>query len=196
MHILKCFILSFIVLSSIPSLAQDGDSTDFYYQIPDYPQGYDAGSVAARVVDGLGFRYYWATEGLTEGDLQFRPSEGARNVEETIDHIINLTQILANAVQEKSFDGVAYDEMTFAQKRELTLENIRVASEILKTSNAENLEKFDMIFSSGAEFPFWNLLNGPVADAINHVGQIITLRRTNGNPINQNISVLQGRVRG
>ncbi|MEP0984146.1 DinB family protein [Ekhidna sp.] len=196
MHILKCFILSFIVLSSIPSLAQDGDSTDFYYQIPDYPQSYDAGSVAARVVDGLGFRYYWATEGLTEGDLQFRPSEGARNVEETIDHIINLTQILANAVQEKPFDGVEYDEMTFVQKRELTLENIRVASEILKTSNGEDLEKFDMIFSSGAEFPFWNLLNGPVADAINHVGQIITLRRTNGNPIYQNISVLQGRVRG
>lgn len=83
----------------------------------------------------------------------------------------------------------------FEEKRNLTLENIRQASEILKGSSGEDLARYDMIFPS-AEFPFWNLLNGPIADAINHVGQIITFRRTNGNPINQNISVLQGRVRG
>ena len=40
-----------------------------YYEIPDYPETYTAGSVAARMLDGLGFRYYWATEGLNEDDL-------------------------------------------------------------------------------------------------------------------------------
>ena len=35
-----------------------------YYQIPDYPSSYNAATVAARTIDGLGFRYYWATEGL------------------------------------------------------------------------------------------------------------------------------------
>lgn len=191
LKIVSVLVLSF---SQLSTFAQ-GDSTDYYYQIPDYPKDYSAGAVSARVVDGLGFRYYWATEGLTDEDLVYRPSEGARSIEETIDHIINLTQILANAVQEKPFDGVDFEGMSFEEKRRLTLENIKKGSEILKNSNAEDLANYDMVFSSGAEFPFWNLLNGPIADAINHVGQIITLRRTNGNPIYQNISVLQGRVR-
>jgi hypothetical protein len=30
--------------------------------------------------------------------------------------------------------------------------------------------------------PFWHILNGPLADALTHVGQINTLRRLNGNP--------------
>jgi len=61
-----------------------------YFQIPDYPESYSAYTVAARVIDGLGFRYYWATEGLTEKDLVYRPSEEARSMLETIDHIQNL----------------------------------------------------------------------------------------------------------
>ena len=36
----------------------------YYYQIPDYPEPYSAETVAARLIDGLGFRYFWATEGL------------------------------------------------------------------------------------------------------------------------------------
>ncbi len=176
------------------TFSQQADSTDFYYQIPEYPETYNAGTVASRLVDGLGFRYYWGTAGLTESDLIYRPSEGARNVEETIDHILSLTQILVNAVNEKHFEGIEIDGLSYKDKRSKTLENIRKASEILKNANAEDLARYDMVFPS-AKFPFWNLINGPIADAINHVGQIITLRRSNGNPINQNISVLQGSVR-
>ena len=193
----KIIFLSLLLFMVSPDtvIGQDGNPEDYYYQIPDYPEAYTAGTTSARVVDGLGFRYYWATEGLTEDDLSYRPSEGARSIEETLDHIVNLTQILVNAVQKKTFDGLEMEGMTFEQKRKLTLQNIQKGSEVLKISSAEDLARFDMIFSSGTEFPFWNLLNGPIADAINHVGQIITLRRTNGNPINQNISVLAGKVR-
>ncbi|WP_425391291.1 DinB family protein [Ekhidna sp.] len=190
----RSIIISLITLITTSSFAQDGDSTDYYYQIPDYPEEYNAGTVVARMVDGLGFRYYWGTEGLTADDLNFRPSEGARNVEETINHILSLTQILVNAVNEKPFEGVKVEGLSFEEKRDLTLENIRQASETLKNADGEDLARYNMEFPS-VEFPFWNLINGPIADAINHVGQIITFRRTNGNPINQNISVLQGRVR-
>lgn len=176
------------------TFSQQADSTDFYYQIPEYPETYNAGTVASRLVDGLGFRYYWGTAGLTESDLSYRPSEGARNVEETIDHILALTQILVNALNQKPFEGVEIDGLTYQEKRRRTLENIKEASEILKNANGEDLTGYNMVFPN-VEFPFWNLINGPIADAINHVGQIITLRRTNGNPINQNISVLQGKVR-
>ena len=172
-----------------------GRQDDYYYEIPENPESYTPGSVAARVVDGLGFRYYWGTEGLRKEDLSFRPGEEARSTEETIDHILILSQILVDAVNEKPFNGIEISDMTFEDKRTLTLKNIQIASRQLKKSTAEDLERYDMIFSSGNEFPFWNLLNGPIADAINHVGQIISFRRTSGNPFNQDVSVLQGKIR-
>ncbi|MEP1033204.1 hypothetical protein [Ekhidna sp.] len=193
---MKSIFICTLLLIFLESALGQGNKEDYYYEIPDNPKEYTAGNVAARVVDGLGFRYYWATEGLNSGDLAFKPSEEARTIEETIDHIVSLTQILLNAVNEKSFEGVDIEGMSYQEKRNLTLENIRMASEKLKTSSGADLAKYDMIFGSGGEFPFWNLLNGPVADAINHVGQIISIRRTNGNPYNQNISVLRGTVRG
>ena len=188
------FVLILILLSG--TIYSQGNPDDYYYQIPKYPDSYTAGTVAARVVDGLGFRYYWGTEGLREEDMSYRPSEGARNIEETVDHIARLTRVLLNAVSGVPNSNVELDSMSLDEKRTFTLENIRLASEKLKSSSAEDLQQFDMIFSPESRYPFWNLLNGPIADAINHVGQIITLRRTNGNPIYQNISVLQGKVRG
>jgi hypothetical protein len=36
--------------------------------------------------------------------------------------------------------------------------------------------------------PFWHMINGPIADAISHVGQINTLRRLHGKvPIQANV---------
>ena len=67
-----------------------------YYQIPDYPENYTAETVAARMVDGLGFRYYWATEGLRETDLNYRPGDEARTSKETLQHIYELTKIIVN----------------------------------------------------------------------------------------------------
>jgi hypothetical protein len=53
------------------------------------------------------------------------------------------------------------------------------------------------MFSYGgnyAEYPLWNMLNGPLADAIYHTGQIVTFRRTTGNPSNKRVNVFRGRV--
>lgn len=49
-----------------------------YREIPPYPENYTAANVAARVVDGLGFRYYWATEGLRPEDLAYQPNKDER----------------------------------------------------------------------------------------------------------------------
>ena len=46
-----------------------GQSTLPFSEIPDYPDSYTPGTVMGRLIDGLGFRYYWATEGLSENDL-------------------------------------------------------------------------------------------------------------------------------
>jgi hypothetical protein len=69
-----------------------------------------------------------------------------------------------------------------------------LASEALKQPGAR-LDEMDMVFERGTtkqEFPFWNLINGPIADAIWHVGQVVSFRRSSGNPLPQGVNVLTG----
>ena len=174
------------------------DSTDYYYQIPSYPESYTAESVAARLIDGLGFRFYWATENLREEDLNYRPSEEGRSSGETLDHIFALSLTIINAVNNKPNTRVDRSGMSDAEKREKALENMRLASENLKAADKGAMQNMNVIFAREAgtvEFPFWNMINGPITDAIYHTGQIVTFRRSSGNPINPNISVLQGKKR-
>ncbi|WP_439132610.1 hypothetical protein [Polaribacter sp.] len=179
-------ITLFAIIASIFTMnAQD---TLPYYQIPDPPKEFTAGTTASRMVDGLGFRYYWATEGLGEKDLAFRPNNEARTTLQTINHILGLSQVLVNATLQKE-NGTQPLEMTFAEKRKKTLENFQQASTILKTS--KDVSQYKLVFGS-TELPFWNAINGPIADAIWHVGQIVSFRRSSGNPLPKGVNVLRG----
>lgn len=171
-----------------------------YYEIPDYPESYTAETVAARMIDGLGFRYYWATEGLRPEDLAFKPSAEARTSEETIDHILGLSEMIVNATKREPNvrdSEAAQPALSFEEKRKATLENLKTASNLLK-SGAVKLEDCKIVFQNGdssSEFPFWNQLNGPIADAIWHCGQVVSFRRSSGNPFNSKVSVFSGKVR-
>ena len=167
-----------------------------YYQIPDYPSEYNEGTVVARLIDGLGFRYYWATEGLRDEDLAFKPSKNGRTTVETIHHIYGLTKTIINSALKKPNIPTEEGEMTFAEKRAKTLNLLKQAADIFRKS--DDLSEFTMVFVRGentTEYPFWNQINGPISDALWHVGQVITHRRTSGNPFNSKVSVLQGKVR-
>lgn len=159
-----------------------------YYQIPEAAKEFTPGTTASRMVDGLGFRYYWATEGLTEKDLIFKPNKEARTTIETINHILDLSQVILNATLNVA-NGAKLPEMTFAEKRELTLNNLQQASKILRES--KDISKYKMIFGK-TEFPFWNVINGPIADAIWHTGQVVSFRRSSGNPFPKGVNVLRG----
>ncbi len=186
-------ILVAIIFSFNMTNAQDKMEEKLpYYEIPEHSEEYTAGTVAARMVDGLGFRYYWATEGLRAEDLAYKPSEEARTTAETIDHLYGLTKVILNSTLKKPNSRVEEPEMTFAEKRKKTLENIKMAADILRAS--EDLTDFKIIFGEN-EFPFWNQLNGPIADAIWHCGQVISFRRSSGNPYNSKASVFSGKVR-
>jgi hypothetical protein len=73
-----------------------------YYEIPEYPESYTAGTVAARAIDGLGFRFYWATEGLRMEDLDFKPNDDGRSSMETIEHIYGLSKVIVNATLKRT----------------------------------------------------------------------------------------------
>ena len=82
--------------------------------------------------------------------------------------------------------------MDFSEKREQTLLNLKTAADILKAS--DDVSQFKLIFDKG-ELPFWNNVNGPIADAIWHCGQIASFRRMTGNPINKKVDHLMGTIK-
>jgi len=168
-----------------------------YQQIPDYPESYSATTVAARLFDGLGFRYYWATEGLRAEDLEYKASETSRTTMETLKHIHGLSRTALNAIKIVPNEG-SNEELSFEELRQVTLLNIEEASKMLIASDPAEMENFKIIFKRGdsqSEFPFWNNINGPIADAIWHVGQVVSNRRASGNPFNGKASVFSGKVR-
>jgi len=170
-----------------------------YREIPAYPDTFTAETVVARMVDGLGFRFYWATEGLRPEDLAFRPTPEARSSEETIDHILGLSTILLNALKKQPNirSGEEASPLPFEQKRSMTLEYLKTASELLRQPGSR-IEDFNIVFQNAetiSEFPFWNMLNGPIADALWHVGQVVSFRRSSGNPFNSKANVLSGKIR-
>lgn len=191
--------MKLILLLALVSSQAIGQQAELpYTEIPAYPQQYTAATVAARMVNALGFRYYWATEGLRTEDISFSPNNDARTTKETLTHILDLTQVLLNSVSEIVNDNSSkLPELSFEEMRRQTLENIKATSEKLLKSRDKDLNKFSMIFKRGTnkrEFPFWNALNGPLADALWHTGQVVSFRRSSGNPLNPKVNVLTGKL--
>ena len=189
---MKNLIIAFLILSPAIMKAQDLP----YYEIPEPPEQYTAEAVAARMIDGLAYRYYWATESLRQTDLDYRPSDGARSSYETMEHIYDMAWIIFNATEGLENSRRETEEMDYASLRKATLDLYKRSSENLK--NGMLLEDSNAVFRSGertSTYPFWNLINGPISDSIWHTGQIITFRRTSGNPYNNKASMFSGKVR-
>ena len=171
-----------------------------YYEIPDAPKDFTAESVTVRMIDGLGYRYFWATEDLTEKDLEYKASETSRTTAETIEHLFGLSKTILNAVAGRPNirgGNSKKKELDFKEKRKRTLENFKAASDLLKKEDA-HVGDMKIVFQRGekkSEFPFWNLINGPIEDAIWHAGQIVGNRRASGNPLHPGVNVFRGKTK-
>ena len=185
MKYIATFLLLFIFISM--NSQENTEEKLPYYEIPEHPETYNAGTVAARMVDGLGFRYYWATEGLRDEDLAYKPGETSRTSSETFDHIYGLSNFILNSISKEN-SKKEEKELSFDEKRRLTLMNFKTASDVLR--NTDDISQFD-----SSRFPFWNIINGPISDALWHCGQIVLLRRASGNPFNSKVSVFAGKLR-
>ena len=195
--ILICFVFNQFLSAQIENTMENDNLP--YYQIPEAPKKYTAATTASRMIDGLGFRYFWATENLREEDLNFKPNDDARTVFETCDHILGLSEVIVNAIRNKpNTRSSEKPDYSFEEMRNLTLKNLKEASDLLKQSPDKSLEEYKVIFKRGektSEYPFWNLINGPIADAIWHVGQVVSFRRSSGNPLHPKVSVFNGKLR-
>ena len=199
---IRVFTILFLLFTGIFMQAQKMNemSSDIpYYDIPDAPENFTAGNLVGRMIDGLGYRYFWATEGLTDEDIEYRVSEDSRTLRETLDHIYGLSKVCLNAGSNSPNVRPAPEEdLTWVELREKTLEVIAEASQHFKNISGDDIQNSKMIFKRGenqSEFPIWNLLNGPLADAIYHTGQIVALRRAAGNPVSPLMNVFSGKTR-
>jgi len=169
-----------------------------YEQIPEYPLDFSAGNVLSRLIDGLGYRYYWATEGLTENELNYKPTDQGRSVLQTLQHIHGMSKGIANAPQNiANVSGQGKKDLPFSVLRKQTLHNLKKASELVSGKSAEEVAKFTVIFQNGdtkREFPYWHMINGQISDSVYHVGQIVSFRRTAGNPMNPKVNVFMGKT--
>lgn len=156
-----------------------------YESLADYPDEIRPGTILSRLVAGLGFRLRWATEGLTAADGEFRPHPDGFSIAEVLEHVgrmvtwihAQLTMGLADAAV---LPDLAEDH-DFLARREHCLRCLA-----LLEADAARLTEPELaavqISRRGTPRPFWVLVNGPLADALTHVGQISAWRRQAGNP--------------
>ena len=187
-------------INSNSIIMEDHTKTELpYSQIPDAPEKYSGATVLARTVDGLGFRFYWATEGLTDKELDFDPGNENRTPREMMDHFVSLSNMIYNAVNNKpNIRPEDKEEMNFSEKREHVLRTLHKASLKLRAMSDEELENCKVVFQKGdkkSEFPLWNMVNGPLSDALYHTGQIVSQRRSAGNPIRSGVNVFLGKAK-
>ena len=157
------------------------NNSPLFHTISSYPEEVNASSAIARMVDGLGFRYRWSLEALPDDFLSFRPSLDSMNVNELLAHIHFLASRLhACFVEEKE---MPLRSVTLEGIRDETLEILFSVRGRLARMTDEELAQCRVVRKANhAVFPFWNFINGPLADALTHVGQINSWRRIAGYP--------------
>ena len=80
----KSFNLILLVVCSFVYSQEELKDKLPYYEVPEYAEEFTVGTMAARMVDALGFRYYWASKDLNEKDLAYRLNEKGRSTAETL----------------------------------------------------------------------------------------------------------------
>ena len=189
----------FFILLGLYHLNIMSQTSEYFKDISKYPTEINNGNIISRMINGLGYRYYWATEKLKENDLIYRPSKNAYSTKETMVHIFSLSKTVYNTtlskINERPDINIPVD---YESIRNETLQFLEKASKNFSNLNSEELDQMKIKFNRGGtikSFPIWNLLNGPIADAIYHTGQIVSFRRTTGNPIDSSVNVFMGSYR-
>ncbi|MFL5752214.1 MAG: hypothetical protein ACJ76F_02310 [Bacteroidia bacterium] len=154
---------------------------DLYLRLPELPEKVNAITVLVRMTDALGFRYRWAVEGLTERNIAFRPVESSMDLKQVLEHIHFLVSRFRLCFTGKNDHANCPGDSQLIIKE--TLEMIYSTRELILLMDEEELAACNITRPNGEKASFWYFINGPLADALTHVGQITTWRRIMGNPV-------------
>jgi hypothetical protein len=144
-----------------------------FHSIPGVPARICAAALLVRLVDGLGFRFRWATEGLTESDTTFRPSPASMSIGELVEHVWGLVNWVSISVS-----GIRSEKP--AEFPALRIKVLDMLTQLRADLSARADADLQDVTIDG--LPFWHIVNGPLSDALTHVGQINAFRRLAGNP--------------
>lgn len=143
-----------------------------YHIKPNYPKKMTTGIVMARMIDELGYKYYWATDSLLNDELSHSF------------HSSNLPRLLLRGVYQMSENIITYtsensikpelnpEEMSFEDLRKNTLFNLKEVSHILINNRG------------ASRFLNWNPFIKSVAYFDTYCDQIILFRENIGKPFN------------
>ena len=146
---------------------------DLFNRIPPHPDAVSGTTTLVRLLDGLGFRFRWSTEGLSDEDYSFRPAPDSMSIEELVGHVWGLVNWVSQSVGLDGFERG--DDASITRGR--VLEIIHALREAFSSMSDGDLKEITI-----REKPFWHIINGPISDALTHVGQINSFRRLAGNP--------------
>ena len=189
---MKKFLIVILTIISINVSAQN-DNLPFK-ELGAYSEEFSPNNIVARMIEGLGYRFYWATESLTDKDLKYKPSEDSRSSLQTLEHIYGLGVFILYTFEGKEYD-FSQDEMTFTELRNGTLKNLKIVYDMLnENADISQMQVRLNLNGQSLAFPFWNAINGPISDSLWHTGQIVSSRRASGNPINPKVNVFIGKT--
>ena len=152
------------------------------------PTELTATNTILRMVEGLAFRYRWATENLSEENIKFRPHPTSMSIEEVNSHIFDLVDSTFRV-----FGGEKQNKETLNSFQEIRKANLYLLKKLVNLLREMNdSELAEMEKNTSRKLPFWYWINGPLADALTHVGQITSWRRISGNPQLKGVNVFIG----
>ncbi len=153
-----------------------------FRSLPPGPETATGSAVLVRLVEGTGFRFTWATEGLRETDLTCRPTPQTMSIAELAAHVCDLVTWVAIAAGAVPADTKPPDSPPpFASVRQRVLEVLALLRARLADMSDGEIGAI-RIGSRAGPVPWPHIVNGPLADALTHIGQINVIRRWSGNP--------------
>ena len=149
---------------------------DFFRSVRQYPDKEDANGIVMRLIDGLGYRFYWATEGLKTDDYTFSPGSGCQTIGELVGHVWGLVNWIHM--------HVCPEAPSLSRPEDIQDRRDHIFDILYQIRTAvHRMDSPGLLQLTIEGNPFWHIINGPLSDALTHTGQITAFRRLNGNVV-------------
>ncbi|MAD59519.1 MAG: hypothetical protein CMB81_04210 [Flammeovirgaceae bacterium] len=179
-----------LLLISIQSFSQE---KNYFFEIEDFQDNYSENAVVSRFLHSVGFRYYWATEGLNENDLKYKPSDTGISTRATLEHIYTLAIIINSGIKDIKVErSESYPELSYKELRENTLKLTKESIDLILKYSEDDFNSSKVRFGDQG-YDFYNLFHGPISDSLYHIGQVVSYRRSSGNPIPRGVNHFLGK---
>lgn len=148
--------------------------------LPDAPSEFNGVGVLTRLVDAIQVRYSIATSGLREEDKNFQATPESMSMLELQKHIARLIMWSASSVGVKLPNPTIPE--SFDEREAYINELCQTLRNHLLSMDDDTLSKATIYLKrADTHYSIWYLINGPLSDAIHHIGQMVTWRRISGN---------------